>query len=177
MQQIYRRTPRLKCDFNKVVLQLYWNRTSAWVFSCKYAAYFQNTFSLENIWRVTSGFYQKSSFIQRHVTWNPRQKLKLLTGLLELLNYVYSNLNCKSRVIQKNFSLSLEVSGTLYHYLFCFLITKQKIDWLDWLSCSYFQISWTIKTLIVSVLILQPVSFLPRHMELHHKHHRQYLNK
>ena len=28
-----------------VKLQLYWNRTSAWVFSCKSAAYFQNTFS------------------------------------------------------------------------------------------------------------------------------------
>ena len=24
--------------------QLYWNHTSAWVFSCKFAAYFQNTF-------------------------------------------------------------------------------------------------------------------------------------
>ena len=33
MQQIYRRTPMAKCDFNKVALQLYWNRTSAWVFS------------------------------------------------------------------------------------------------------------------------------------------------
>ena len=35
MQQIYMRTPMPKCDFN----------TSAWVFSCKFAAYFQNTFS------------------------------------------------------------------------------------------------------------------------------------
>ena len=34
----------LKCDFIKVVKQLYWNHTSAWVFSCKLAAYFQNTF-------------------------------------------------------------------------------------------------------------------------------------
>ena len=25
--------------------QLYWNRTSAWMFSCKFAAYFQNNFS------------------------------------------------------------------------------------------------------------------------------------
>ena len=33
MQQIYRRTPMLKCDFNKVA-----------VFSCKFAAYFQNIF-------------------------------------------------------------------------------------------------------------------------------------
>ena len=34
----------LKCDLNKAPLQLYWNHTSAWVFSCKFAAYFQNTF-------------------------------------------------------------------------------------------------------------------------------------
>ena len=34
-----------KCDFNKVALQLYSDRTSAWVFSCEFAAYFQNTFS------------------------------------------------------------------------------------------------------------------------------------
>ena len=31
MQQIYRRTFMLKCDFNKVPLQVYWNHTSAWV--------------------------------------------------------------------------------------------------------------------------------------------------
>ena len=45
MQQIYRRTPIPKCDFNKVSEQLYWNRTSARVFSCKFTAYFPNTFS------------------------------------------------------------------------------------------------------------------------------------
>ena len=28
-----------KCDFNKVAKQLYWNHTSTWVFSCKFAAY------------------------------------------------------------------------------------------------------------------------------------------
>ena len=33
MQQIYRRTSMLKCDFNKAASQLYWNRTSAWVIS------------------------------------------------------------------------------------------------------------------------------------------------
>ena len=36
MQQIYRRT----------ALQLYRNLTSAWVFFCKFVAYFQNTFFL-----------------------------------------------------------------------------------------------------------------------------------
>ena len=44
MQQIYRGTPMLKCNFNKVALQLYWNYTSALVFSSKFALYFQNTF-------------------------------------------------------------------------------------------------------------------------------------
>ena len=44
MQQIYRITSMPKCDFNKLAKQLYWNRTSAWVFSWKLAAYFQNTF-------------------------------------------------------------------------------------------------------------------------------------
>ena len=36
MHQIYRRTAMPRCDFNKVALQLYWNYTSAWVFSCKF---------------------------------------------------------------------------------------------------------------------------------------------
>ena len=45
IQQIYKRTPMPKSDLNKVSKQLYWNHTSAWVFSCKFAAYFQNTFS------------------------------------------------------------------------------------------------------------------------------------
>ena len=42
---IRRRPSRGVLDFTKTVLQLYWNRTSSWVFSCKFATYFQNTFS------------------------------------------------------------------------------------------------------------------------------------
>ena len=45
IQQIYRRGPMSECNFNKVTLQLSGNHTSAWVFSCKFAAYFENTFS------------------------------------------------------------------------------------------------------------------------------------
>ena len=44
MQQIYRRTPMSKCHFNNVDLQHYWNHTSAWIFSSKFATCFQNTF-------------------------------------------------------------------------------------------------------------------------------------
>ena len=42
MQQIYSRTPMPKCGSSKVAL--YWNHTSAWVFSCKFAEYFHNTY-------------------------------------------------------------------------------------------------------------------------------------
>ena len=60
-----------KCDFNKVSkqLQLWWNRTSAWVFSCKFAAYFQNTFSQEHIWIVSELFHfsNHSKLIAFHI--------------------------------------------------------------------------------------------------------------
>ena len=32
----------------------YWNHISAWMFSCKFAAYFQNTFSKEHVWSACS---------------------------------------------------------------------------------------------------------------------------
>ena len=49
-QQIYRRTPMPKSDFNKVAK----HGTSAWLFSCKFAAYFQKTFSQEHLWVAAS---------------------------------------------------------------------------------------------------------------------------
>ena len=54
MQQIYRRMPMLKRDFFKDAKQFYRNHTSAWVLSCKFAAYFQNMFSLEHLWTTAS---------------------------------------------------------------------------------------------------------------------------
>ena len=39
------------CTF---ALQLYWNRKWAWVFSCKFAAYFQSTFFKEHLWVAAS---------------------------------------------------------------------------------------------------------------------------
>ena len=38
----------------KVAKQLYWNHTSAWLFFCKFAAYFQNILLSEHLWRATS---------------------------------------------------------------------------------------------------------------------------
>ena len=50
MQQIFRRAPMPKCDFNKVAKQFYWNHTLAWVLSCKFTAYFRTPFPM-----ITSG--------------------------------------------------------------------------------------------------------------------------
>ena len=87
MQQIYRRTPMPKCNFNKVALQLYWNRTSVWVFSCKFAAYFQNTFFQEQLWTAASGSktrkYCKLWSIKERLQkkWKVKRKIKKLTTL------------------------------------------------------------------------------------------------
>ena len=47
-----------RCSYKKVFQNyaklLYWNDTSAWVLSCKLAAYFQNTFSYEHLWVAAS---------------------------------------------------------------------------------------------------------------------------
>ena len=58
--------------WRSAISQLYWNRTSAWVFCCKFAAYFQNIFSKEHIWTATSDFcYLKTiSFRHSHLYYN-----------------------------------------------------------------------------------------------------------
>ena len=41
----------------KILKQLYWKYTSAWVLFCKFAAYFQNIFSQEQLWTAASEGY------------------------------------------------------------------------------------------------------------------------
>ena len=71
----------LKSDFNKVTLQLYWNRTFEWVSSSKFAAYFQNIFkntsgrqllhdSQFNYYRINLDLFA-SSDRNRVLKWNP----------------------------------------------------------------------------------------------------------
>ena len=50
MQQIYRRTPMPKGDFQKVVLQIYWNHTSAWMFSCNLLHIFRTPLYKNTFW-------------------------------------------------------------------------------------------------------------------------------
>ena len=48
-----------KCDFNKVT----------WVFSCKFATYFQNTFAYEHIWKAASVFGALSNICDVDFLW------------------------------------------------------------------------------------------------------------
>ena len=48
-----------KSDLKKVV-----KHTSTWVLSCKFAAYFQNTFSKEHLWRDSSANLKMLEIIQ-----------------------------------------------------------------------------------------------------------------
>ena len=64
-QQIYKRAPMAKCDFDKVTKQLYWNHTSAWVFSCTFSCIFSEHLFLGT--HLGSCFWQfKIRFIQRN---------------------------------------------------------------------------------------------------------------
>ena len=77
--EIYRRTPMPKSDFNKVA---YWDRTSAWVFSCKFAIYFQNSVSLRiqsECGKIrtrkssVSGHFSRCGFIQKWINLTNQQ--------------------------------------------------------------------------------------------------------
>ena len=55
------------------------NHTSTWVFSCKFAAYFQNIFSEEHIWRASSG--EQSAIIEKNqvqvIPFNKKAVMKM----------------------------------------------------------------------------------------------------
>ena len=77
VQKSYRKHP---C--NLIFLQLSWNHTSACVFSCKFAAYFQNTFPYEHIERVSSGnavlFVQSKDWWPKDFSTNKKIKQEII---------------------------------------------------------------------------------------------------
>ena len=85
MQQIYKRMTMPKCGFNKVALQLYWNHTLAWMFSSKFAAYFQNTFSQEHLWTTAS------------IVRSSRTQMIFKIGVFKISQYLWEN-TCINKV-------------------------------------------------------------------------------
>ena len=61
-----------------ISIKLLWNCTSAWVFSCKFASYFQNTFSKEHLW-VTASKYYCSLIVYRDIYYLLLDENKVLS--------------------------------------------------------------------------------------------------
>ena len=151
MQQIYRRTLVPKSDFNKVALQFYWNHISSSVFSCKFAAYFQNTFSWEHLWVSASEFLDLGtlqllfttsftmilsfcfvliwffSWFFCHLIVKIKESLKLAIGTVVTVSYIgYS---------------SLSAFMPMRHYFLCDILLKS--------------LKWDLSFLTSSVLIFE----------------------
>ena len=104
MQQIYRRTPMPRCDFNEVANQLYWNRTSAWVLSCKFAAYFQSTFSWKHLWRVAS-VERLVIIFETYIHWNTKQFVTTKTKIKRALDLSLPRFSCFKGATKLYFTL------------------------------------------------------------------------
>ena len=87
MQQIYRRTTMLKCNFNKVANQLYWNCTLAWVFSCRFDAYFKSTF-----YNNTSGWLLLKEEHLYETDWNDQCFHKKHRDIHQAFWFIYTYL-------------------------------------------------------------------------------------
>ena len=114
------------CAFNKVSKQLYWNRTSAWVFSCKFSAYFQNTFCYRTPLVAASAQPikvddAKRTSDNRGISWcsdSCKGKLLNLVSLTNLFEMLYPRL-----MIGFNIILKLN-NRTWKNYKFIFLWKK-----------------------------------------------------
>ena len=73
-------------DKNLFAKQFYWNHTSEWLFYCKFAAYFHDTFLQEHLWKTASGLRQ--SFLLIYVIF-----------LLSFLTFSIITLNICSQCI------------------------------------------------------------------------------
>ena len=92
MQQMYSRTPTQKCDFSNVANQLFWNHTSLWVFSCKFAGNLQEGCFDENLWGTTANFHSTCLTyfsIQIHVKFGLFSNIFLTSLMLSLERAVF----------------------------------------------------------------------------------------
>ena len=92
--------------FNKVAFQLYWNCTSTWVISCKFAAYFQNIFSSDLIVRMLLDKYNIKHFNSFYVS-------------VKIQFYICFNfMSCKTRPITICIELNLSFQQLIFRCQF-----------------------------------------------------------
>ena len=75
--------------------QLYWNRTSAWLYSCKLSAYIQSTFFQEHLWMASS---EVSGLLQISKILNARRSIAVWNSCRAIVFvhiYYYFSQTCK----------------------------------------------------------------------------------
>ena len=128
IQQIYRRTRMQGCDFRKVANQLYWNRTCAWVFSCKFAAHLQNSFFEEYLLGATSANFYSTCLpyfsIQIHVKFGFFSNIFLTISM-------FSSERPVLRLPELYLFLFRVVPCEQYFVTFCWIVFLQGGTWLN----------------------------------------------
>ena len=128
MQQIYRRTPMQKCDFRKVANQLYWNHTSAWVFSCKFAAYLHNSCFEKHLWGTTSANFYSTCL--SYFSIQIRVKFGLFSNIF-LTRSMFSSERAVLRLSELYLFLFRVVPCERYFLTFCCIVFLQGGAWLN----------------------------------------------
>ena len=128
MQQLYGRTPMQKCDFRKVVNQLYWNHTSAWLFSCKFAAYLQNSCFDEYLWGTTSANFYSTCL--SYFSIQVRVKFGLFSNIF-LTRSMFSSERAVLRLPESSLFLFRVVPCERYFVTFCWIVFLQGGAWLN----------------------------------------------
>ena len=141
IQQIYRRKPMLKCDFNKVAKQLYWNYTSARVLSCKFSEHL----FIEHLWMAAPEFSQclflvfscheeSSRFPTIYTELNVTQVKVVSTPLIPVETgrkfNVYKTLSSE-RLMYAQFTSCVYGDSTTFSYIIC-CATKMLIYKFFW---------------------------------------------
>ena len=105
-----------KCHFNKVTKQFYWNRTSAWVFSCKFAAqlfsehFFLRTPLVGCFWYFSRRETRKRWLTESNTFW-------ISTVINKLFNSEVSII-CNISDISRPVSAVLDISLLFWIYFF-----------------------------------------------------------
>ena len=117
------------CDFNKVAKQ-----HLAWVFSYKFAIYFQNSFSQEHLWRVASvhWIYYSQMISVRQDPKNISDKWKLQTATSSLTLSWPRSLSYRNQFTDMDWFLYDRRVETLFLSIWVFFHDHLRITRLQW---------------------------------------------
>ena len=115
-KQPFRGVLRKRCSENmqQIYRQIYWNRTSAWVFSCKFAAYFRNTFSKEHLRVAASELFKFTPAIETITAQKMIWSYLLKKSFMKNFIFCAVLFNTYERTSWEKLELELKPVATIY---------------------------------------------------------------